>query len=243
MSSKEQRLREYIFSLPQSELKDKPDKILEAIDKFSEKEHLMNIGQKKGNLVVSKMGDTKVMAELGGYMGYSAIKFAAALPSDGKYYSFEVNEEFANIARDLIKLAGLSDKIEIILGEAKDTLLEFSEAQNRPKKFDAVFIDHWKTQYTPDLRTLESLGLIGPGTVVMADNTLVPGAPEYLEYIRMSPEDKKNFIRDHANPNGTQYPGRWDIQWQNESFQFDLTRGDHTVTDAVEVSRFVKYQD
>lgn len=236
-------MREYIFSLPQTDLEGKPDKVLEAIDKFSEKEHLMNVGKKKGDLVVSKMEDTKVMAELGCYMGYSAIKFAAALPSDGKYYSFEVNEEFANIARDLIKLAGLSDKIEIILGEAKDTLLEFSTAPDVPKKFDAVFIDHWKTQYTPDLRTLESLGLIGPGTVVMADNTLFPGAPDYLEYIRMTPKDKQNFIRENSNPNGSQYPGRWDIKWQNESFKFDLGRGDRTVTDAVEVSHFVKFVD
>lgn len=241
MATKEQRLHAYIFSLPQEELRGRPDKVLEAIDRFSEKERLMNVGRAKGDLVVSKMADSNVMAELGGYMGYSAIKFAAELPSDGKYFSFEVNEEFANIARDLIRLAGLSDKIEVVVGAAKDILPGFAEAQGRPKQFDAVFIDHWKTQYTPDLRTLESLGLVGPGTIVMADNTLYPGAPDYLEYIRMTPEDKKNFISDHANPNGPQHPGRWDIQWQNESFEFELTDGVRTVTDAVEVSRFVKY--
>jgi predicted O-methyltransferase YrrM len=49
-----------------------------------------------------------------------------------------------------------------------------------------VFIDHDKTCYLQDLKTLEQHGLVGSGTVVAADNVLSFGIPitDYLEYVR-----------------------------------------------------------
>lgn len=40
--------------------------------------------------------------------------------------------------------------------------------------------------YLPDLITLEHLGLVMPGTLVLADNVLVPGAPDYLQHVGAS---------------------------------------------------------
>lgn len=37
--------------------------------------------------------------------------------------------------------------------------------------------------YLPDLLSLEQLGLVGAGSLVLADNVLVPGAPEYLAHV------------------------------------------------------------
>jgi len=34
---------------------------------------------------------------------------------------------------------------------------------------------------------LEEVGLIKSGTVIVADNVVIPGAPDYLEYIRNNP--------------------------------------------------------
>ncbi len=42
--------------------------------------------------------------------------------------------------------------------------------------------------YLPDLRRLEASGLMRVGTVVVADNCLVPGCPDYVAYIRASSE-------------------------------------------------------
>ena len=60
------------------------------------------------------------MIELGGYLGYSAVLFANEIADDpdAKYYSFELNPEFAKIATYVIDLAGLLDKVEIIVGGA-----------------------------------------------------------------------------------------------------------------------------
>ncbi len=41
--------------------------------------------------------------------------------------------------------------------------------------------------YVPDIKTIIAANLLAPGAVVAADNTLFPGAPEYLEFIRSSP--------------------------------------------------------
>ena len=65
---------------------------------------------------------------------------------------------------------------------------------------DFIFIDHWKDLYVPDLRVLESLNLIAPGTLIVADNIITPGAPEYVVYVNFSPDEKKLYNETTKNP-------------------------------------------
>ena len=58
----------------------------------------------------------QVALELGGYIGYSAVRIASQLPPGGKLYSIDPNESHVRIARALIQHAGLSDKVEVIQG-------------------------------------------------------------------------------------------------------------------------------
>lgn len=46
-----------------------------------------------------------------------------------------------------------------------------------------LFLDHWEKFYVPDLRLCEELSLLKPGSVIVADNTDMPGAPDYLKYV------------------------------------------------------------
>ncbi|KAA8897113.1 hypothetical protein TRICI_006789 [Trichomonascus ciferrii] len=241
MSTKEQRLRDYIVSKA-GELKRQPRKILEEMDYYCfNKEPLMNLGLRKGTFLTDKLKEhnVAVMAELGGYVGFSAILFAMALPSNGKLYSFEINQEFANIAQEILQLAGLDHMVEIIVGPSHEKLVEIANNPDKAKSFDAVLIDHLKEVYVPDMRTLESLDLVREGCLVMADNTVYPGAPEYLEYIRMTPAYKQKFIQSTPNPNGKEYPGRWDIIWKNEAVDFLIPI--INITDSIEISQFIKY--
>jgi catechol O-methyltransferase len=50
--------------------------------------------------------------------------------------------------------------------------------------FDFIFIDHSGYRYLPDLLELEKLGGIKKSTIVVGDNILFPGAPEYLQYFK-----------------------------------------------------------
>lgn len=56
----------------------------------------------------------QVALELGGYIGYSAIRIARNLPPGGKLYSIEPNETHVRIARRMIQHAGLDDKVEVL---------------------------------------------------------------------------------------------------------------------------------
>ena len=48
--------------------------------------------------------------------------------------------------------------------------------------------------YLSDLRALEAAGLVRPGTVLVADNVIFPGAPDYLAYVRQSPHYTSRFV-------------------------------------------------
>ena len=53
-------------------------------------------------------------------------------------------------------------------------------------KFDVIFFDHWKNVYLKDLEFLEKEGVVKSGTVLIADNVVTPGAPDYLAYVKES---------------------------------------------------------
>lgn len=224
-------LVEYIDKQPKAELQDNPQKILDTIDDFiATGNALMNIGPIKGADIVKRLAKykPKVAVELGGFMGYSAILFASHLPEDCKYYSFEANEDYVQIARKHIELAGLSHKVTIIPGEAQYTLPEFKKTFDN-EKVDFVFLDHWKDRYVPDLRVMESLELIKPGTFIVADNIRPVsdnGPKDYSLYVESTPEQKREYISSHANDAGSQYPGRWDLIYESDKF--------HGPRDAVE---------
>lgn len=49
------------------------------------------------------------------------------------------------------------------------------------------FIDHEKSVYLSDAKLILQSGTLQPGSLLIADNVLVPGAPDYLEFVETSP--------------------------------------------------------
>jgi catechol O-methyltransferase len=47
-----------------------------------------------------------------------------------------------------------------------------------------LFIDHDKRAYLPDLQRILQRDWLHPGSIVVADNVRVPGAPKYRAYMR-----------------------------------------------------------
>lgn len=245
----ENRLVKYLFGLPKDKLdsiRGSPKKVLAVIDEFSDNdEFLPNIGPHKGKYIVDKIIETKpkIMIELGGYIGYSAILFASTLDDLAKYYSFEYSKELADIATKIIDLAGLSQKIEVITGKAAQNLPAFeqklSTARNGSSQIDFIFLDHDNRLYVPDLRVLESLGIVGPGSIIAADNIYYPGAPEYVEYIKSSPEEKREYNYNNENVSDKSYPGRWNILYETEFKEAPLLGR----TDTVAITKVVQFLD
>ncbi len=167
------------------------DDVIRAIDEFAYQDSLLiNVGDKKGGILDAALARTqaKTILELGAYVGYSAIRMARALPQDGRLISVEFNEDNAAIARRIIDHAGLGDRIEVVLGTLGDggrTLGYLESACGLTAGgLDLVFIDHAKDEYLPDLQRILDKGWLHSGSVVVADNIKVPGAPEYHAYMK-----------------------------------------------------------
>lgn len=129
------------------------------------------ISAEEGKLlqVLLRAVDARRVLELGTLGGYSAIWMGRALPPDGRLITIEKEAERAELAREYIGRAELSDRVEVRVGEA-DRLLE-QLANEEP--FDVVFIDADKEGYP---RYLEwSADHVRAGGLVIADNALKGG--------------------------------------------------------------------
>ena len=104
--------------------------------------------------------------EIGTFTGYSALCVARGLPEDGQLICCDVSEEWTSIARRYWEKAGVSDRIELRLGPAIETLRALPEGES----FDLAFIDADKGGYIDYYE--EILARLRPGGLILADNTL-----------------------------------------------------------------------
>ncbi|OLF17807.1 O-methyltransferase [Actinophytocola xanthii] len=109
--------------------------------------------------------------EIGTLGGYSTIWLARALPEDGALVTLEYEEKHAQVARENIARAGLSDRVEVRVGPALDTLAVLGHQEVAP--FDLAFIDADKPN-NPGYLTW-ALKLVRPGGVIIVDNVIRNG--------------------------------------------------------------------
>ena len=106
--------------------------------------------------------------EVGTLAGYSASWIARALPEDGLLYTLELNPKHAEIAEANFQRLGLSDKIEVIVGDALQGL-ELLDIDT----VDLVFIDADKPSY-PDYFQW-ALDHVRSGGLILAHNAFRGG--------------------------------------------------------------------
>jgi caffeoyl-CoA O-methyltransferase len=115
-----------------------------------------------------KMVGAKRIVEIGTLTGYSSIWMARALPDDGKVITLEISSKHAETARNNFKKAGLENKIELVFGNAMESLEKLKN-----EKFDFCFIDADKTGYPAYFDQV--IGMMNKGGIIAADNTLRDG--------------------------------------------------------------------
>ena len=128
--------------------------------------------------MISKMIQPKRILELGTFTGYSALCLAEGLMEDGKLITLEHNDEMEAAIRRNLALSPLGEKVELVIGDAKEELRRLGEeaksaASDRSNKFDLVFIDADKKEYCDYLDLV--LPLMHEGGWILADNTLWDG--------------------------------------------------------------------
>lgn len=164
--------------------------VLAAIDVFCHRSDgwMMNVGDEKGAILASVVRDTpiKLAVEYGGYCGYSAVLIASLLPPEARLISIEINASYAAIATKIIEFAGLAHKVRVVVEDVERYLPRLM-ASHGEGCVDLLFIDHWKQLYLPHMRATEASKLLHRGSVIVADNIIFPGAPDYLAYMQASP--------------------------------------------------------
>jgi catechol O-methyltransferase len=160
-----------------------PEDVLRTLDQFAQQERwLMSVGPKKGPLIkelAQRLPANARILELGAYCGYSSIMIASAFGPQARITSIEIDRNAVASSRANVEFAGLSDQITFVHG-ASTKMIATLEG-----RFDLVFLDHWKDLYKTDLQLIEQQALIGPGSIVVADNVGKIFAPEpYLNYVR-----------------------------------------------------------
>jgi caffeoyl-CoA O-methyltransferase len=107
--------------------------------------------------------------EIGTFTGYSALCIARGLPEDGSLLCLDRSAEWTAVARRYWERAGVTDRIEVRLGEALPTLRALPETET----FDLAFVDADKTGYAAYVEEL--YGRMTHNGVVLLDNTLREG--------------------------------------------------------------------
>ena len=160
---------------------DGAESVLRDIEGLSKDKFLPIIGREKGSVLISviKKYNPKKILEIGTLVGYSAIMMAKNMKS-GKIITLEIDKDTAKLARENIEKARLSDRIEIMEGDAVNVL------KNIKEKFDLVFLDAKKEEYFAYLKILEKNKCIKKGSVIVADNVKIfaSAMSDYLEYVR-----------------------------------------------------------
>lgn len=158
------------------------EEILRVIEQVSEKRNLPIIGPIKGKVLDDVVIQTKpkVILEIGTLVGYSAIRMSRFLTSGARIVCVEISKSFAEEAQDNISKAGVSDMIQIIVGDAEEVIPNLKET------VDLLFLDAEKTHYLTYLKLAERM--LHKGTKIVADNAGMAASEmqNFLTYVRES---------------------------------------------------------
>lgn len=120
-------------------------------------------------MLAQMIGATDIL-ELGTFTGYSAICLASALPEGGHLDTLELNDELEDLILEGFDRAGLADKIELHIGDCKETVLRLKE---EGRMYDIVYIDANKREYCEYYDLV--FDMIRPGGLILADNVIWDG--------------------------------------------------------------------
>lgn len=107
-----------------------------------------------------------VVLEVGTAIGYSTLHMAEQL-SNGRVVTLEIDPERARQARDSFARAGVAERIELVEGDARETIPGLAGP------FDLLFVDATKDQYAHYIELAEPL--LAERALLVVDNTLMSG--------------------------------------------------------------------
>ena len=122
------------------------------------------------------------MLEIGTSAGYSTMWLSLASQSKGfRFVTFELLPEKADLARETFSKADLTDKVELIHGDARGHLSDFDEIA-------FCFLDAEKEMYEEFYELI--IPRLLPGGLLVADN-IISHAKDLDKFLKKARKDKK----------------------------------------------------
>jgi len=150
----------------------------------------------------------KSILEVGTAIGYSSSHFADFLAEDGYIDTLEISEEAIKMAKANIEELGLQDKINIIQGDATESIKSLYENN---KKYDFIFIDGPKSKYIEHFDY--ALKMLNDDGVIIVDNVeykgMVSGETELAPRKKTLVRNLRTFLNkvsEHENINYSLLP-------------------------------------
>lgn len=144
--------------------------------------------------ILARAIDARRILEIGTLAGYSGIWLARALPADGVLVTLEAEAKHAEVARANFAAAGLSERVQLHLGSALDTLPTL--LPEYAASFDLCFLDadkanlpayfDWATKLTRKGGLIISDNVIRGGDVVSAIDVNSAGARTLIKNLGKS---------------------------------------------------------
>lgn len=128
----------------------------------------MRLGTEAGTLltILARAIRPSFVVEVGTFIGYSSLSMAMGLTGDARMLCCDVSEEWTSIARSHWEAAGVSDRIELVIGPALDTLRSLPA----DPPVDLAFIDADKDNYINYYEELKAR--LSPSGLMIVDNTM-----------------------------------------------------------------------
>lgn len=155
-------------------------KTIEELEKYASENYVPIIRPKTLEhllLHVNKYKPQNIL-EIGTAIGYSGIQILKCCDENATLTTIEKNEKSYFIAKQNFSDFDFGDRVEAILGDAKEVLKTLSDSG---RKFDMIFLDGPKGQYVYYLPYLKQL-LAQDGSI-FADNVLFRGMVQSAEFI------------------------------------------------------------
>jgi caffeoyl-CoA O-methyltransferase len=147
----------------------KRDPILTEMERYAKKHDVPIIGPACGRLLylIAQISGAKRIFEMGSAIGYSTIWLARAAGPGAEIYYTDGSAVNAKLAGQHFIRAGVSDRIQILVGDALLLLDEIGGP------FDLIFIDVDKHQYPKAMQ--KAVPRLKSGGLLITDNVLWSG--------------------------------------------------------------------
>jgi caffeoyl-CoA O-methyltransferase len=131
----------------------------------------MQISHDEGDLLMmlARLVGARNAVEVGVFTGYSSICIARGMAPGGRLLACDVSEEWTSIARRYWERAGLTDRIDLRIAPAAETLRALPDEPT----IDFAFIDADKVGYPTYYEEL--VKRMRPGGLIVLDNVLRDG--------------------------------------------------------------------